>query len=143
MGQKAKMNGRSAIAHVLVVDDDRTLANTLVSLLNNAGLRAKAAYSGPEAIESALRSAPDFVLLDVIMDGIDGVDAAIAICETMPSTRVLLMSGHPDALNRLAKGSVRGHDIELLMKPVQLALLLQRFRSSESNSHRPGTLRAA
>lgn len=50
----------------------RPLPILLVSLLNSNGLSAKAAYSRREAIESALKSLPDFVLVDVIMDGIDG-----------------------------------------------------------------------
>lgn len=142
MGQSAKTTVPSATPHVLIVDDDAAFADTLVSLLNGSGLDAKAVYSGREAIESALRSLPDFVLMDVIMEGIDGVDAAIAICEILPVPRVLLISGHPDAHQRLTKGSVRGHDFELLMKPVQFAWLLERFRIQDSKHHR-GTTRAA
>lgn len=143
MGLPAKMKDAAAIPRVLVVDDDTAFADMLVSLLNSNGLSAKAAYSGREAIESALKSLPDFVLMDVIMDGIDGVDAAIAICETIPVPRVLLISGHPDAHKRLAKGILRGHDFELLMKPVQFARLLQKFHSHDSKQHHRGTARAA
>lgn len=143
MGLSAKMKVAAAIPSVLVVDDDTTFADMLVSLLNSNGLSAKAVYSGREAIESALKCLPDFVLIDVIMDGIDGVDAAIAICETLPVPRVLLISGHPDAYKRLAKGTLRGHDFELLMKPVQFAWLLQRFRSQDGRQHQRGTTRAA
>lgn len=134
MGHPAKTKGKSAIPSVLVVDDDRTFADVLVSLLSNDGLKANAAYSGPQAIEYALKSLPDFVVLDVMMDGIDGVDTAIAISETMPAPRILLMSGHPDAKKRLEKGAVRGHDFELLTKPIQFASLLQKLRSPQSES---------
>lgn len=66
------MEDAAAIPRVLVVDDDTAFADMLVFLLNSNGLSAKAAYSGREAIEPALKSLPDFVLMDVIMDGIDG-----------------------------------------------------------------------
>ena len=128
---------------VLVVDDDSTFADTLVSLLRGEGLTANAVYSGTEAIEWALRSPPDFVLMDIIMGGIDGVDAAIAICETAPAPGILLMSGHPGVDELLAKGSIRGHIFELLVKPIQFAVLLQRLRSRVGNPGHCGTHRAA
>lgn len=142
MRQPANMMKLSAAPCVLVVDDDNTFADILVSLLRSEGLTANAVYSGPEAIDCALRSPPDFVVMDVFMDGIDGVDAAIAICETAPAPCILLMSGHPRADERLAKGLIRGHDFELLQKPIQLALLLQRLRSRESNLGHCGATRA-
>lgn len=136
MSQSATTTSPSAATCVLVVDDDSTFADALVSLLFAEGLTATAVYSGPEAIASALRSAPDFIVMDVVMDrdGIDGVDAAIAICETAPIPCILLMSGHPRAEERLAKASARGHVFELLAKPIQFAMLLQRLRDRENHS---------
>lgn len=133
----------AATPRVLIVDDNRIFADTLVSALRSNGVDAKAAYSGSEGIESALESHPDLIVMDVIMDGIDGVDAAIAICETAPVPRILLTSGHENARRWLAKGSARGHDFELVMKPIQLAWLLQRLRGSDGNQHFRGTNQAA
>lgn len=133
----------AAIPRVLIVDDNRIFADALVSALRSHGVDAKAAYSGSEGIASALESHPDWIVMDVIMGEIDGVDAAIAICETAPVPRVLLTSGHEDAHRRLAKGSARGHDFELVVKPIQFAWLLQRLRSLDSKQHFHGTARAA
>lgn len=143
MDQSAKMMVPSENPRVLIVDDDRNFADTLVSVLNSHGVEAEAAYNGAEAIERALTTLPDFILIDVVMEGIDGVDAAIAICETTPAPRVLLISGHPDAHRRLKKGSVRGHDFAFLVKPLQLTSLLQWLRSSDGRQYGRGTARAA
>lgn len=119
----------SGTARVLIVDDDRKLADTLSVVLNQHGFSTSVAYSGPEAIETALRSPPDFIVMDVIMNGIDGVDAAIAICEILPHCRILLMSGAEDAKQRLDKGTRRGHSFEFMMKPVLAPFLLHKLRN--------------
>ena len=116
-------------ARVLVVDDDKRLADSLALVLAHHGFSVSAAYSGSEAVESALKFRPDFIVMDVMMIGIDGVDAAIAICETLPHCHILLMSGAEDAVKRLDKGSRRGHSFELMMKPVLTASLLDKLQS--------------
>lgn len=123
-------------SRVLVVDDDRNLADSLVSVLNRSGFEAVAVYSGREAIQHALTYPPDCVLMDVFMEEIDGVDAAIAICETAPVCGILLISGNEDARQRMSKASARGHDFQLLMKPLHPAWLLQRLRSRQCATKR-------
>lgn len=115
-------------SRVLVVDDDRKFADSLTIILNQAGFDANAVYSGSEAIRTALTFPPDFIVMDVVMDEIDGVDAAIAICEWLPHCRILLISVELESLQRLAKASIRGHQFDLLMKPVQISLLLDKLR---------------
>lgn len=114
---------------VLVVDDDRKLADALSVVLNQHGYSARAAYGGADAIQKALKTPPDFILMDVMMSGIDGVDSAIAISETLPNCRILLMSGAESARQRLEKGSRRGHTFELMMKPVLTDSLLEKLRA--------------
>ena len=114
---------------VLVVDDDKRLADALAAVLNRHGFNTKTAYSGSEAIEAALKSRPDFILMDIMMKGIDGVDAAIAICETLPHCRIVLMSGAESALQNLEKGSRRGHHFEFFMKPITASSLLDMVRN--------------
>lgn len=116
-------------SRVLVVDDDRNFADNLAAVLNQTGFDANAAYSGSEAIRTALTTLPpDFMVMEVMMDEIDGVDAAIAIREWLPHCRIVLISAQRDGFKRLAKASVRGHHFDLLMKPVNIPLLLGKLR---------------
>lgn len=119
----------SLTSRVLVVDDDRKLADTLVTVLNQNGFDASAAYSGPAAIESAIKGRPDFIVMDVMMDELDGVDVAIAISETLLACRIVLISGHLDTFQRMSKALIRGHNFELLMKPIQFKMLFNKLRS--------------
>src|SRR5438034_8176388 len=79
---------------VLIADDEHIIADTLCVILNGSGYRAQAAYSGEQAIEAARFLNPDIVIIDVIMDGISGIEAAIQISARDPGCRVILFSGH-------------------------------------------------
>lgn len=61
---------------ILVVDDLRDCAETLVKLLQSLGHEAISLYDGQAAIDWTLRHRPDVVLMDVAMPGLDGYDAA-------------------------------------------------------------------
>ena len=69
---------------VLVVDDERVIADTLAMILNQSGFDARPVYSGERALEMATTFAPDMLITDVIMDDLNGIDAAIRIRAQLP-----------------------------------------------------------
>lgn len=113
---------------ILVVDDETLIADTIVQILNRNGFIAEAAYSGREAIEAAKRHCPELVLSDVLMPHIDGVEAAIAIRELCPDTRIVLFSGQAATVEILARARERGHSFELLPKPIHPTQLIKHLR---------------
>lgn len=113
---------------ILVVDDEKLIADTIVQILNRNGFIAEAAYSGAEAIEKAERYCPELVLSDVLMPRIDGVEAAIAIRELCPDTRIVLFSGQAATVEILARARERGHTFELLPKPIHPTQLIKHLR---------------
>src|SRR5579863_9168956 len=78
---------------VLVVDDERLIADTMTEILNRCGFQAVCAYDGSTALELAIEVHPDFVVTDVVMPNMNGVQLAIAIRKSLPSTEILLLSG--------------------------------------------------
>jgi CheY-like chemotaxis protein len=58
--------------HILVVDDNRDMTDSLVRLLSTLGYDARAAYSGKKAIEVAFGFPPDLGFIDIGMPGLDG-----------------------------------------------------------------------
>jgi len=64
---------------VLVVDDERLIADTMTEILRRCGFHAVCAYEGKSALELARHNAPDFVLTDVVMPVMNGVELAIEI----------------------------------------------------------------
>ena len=63
------------MARILVVDDDAMNLRLVVTVLEQAGHEVLSAEGGAEGIEAALAYAPDLVLMDVQMPGVDGVSA--------------------------------------------------------------------
>ena len=64
------------MARVLVVDDNKDIAETLVLLLETAGHEVRAVYDGRNALSEAQRRLPDAIVLDVGLPDIDGVEVA-------------------------------------------------------------------
>jgi CheY-like chemotaxis protein len=123
-----KAGSQSSAPRILVVDDEKVIADTIVQILNRNGFIAEPAYGGEEAIEKALRHCPELVLSDVLMPQVDGVEAAIAIRKHCPDTRIILFSGQSATVEILARARERGHTFELLPKPIHPTELIKRLR---------------
>jgi CheY-like chemotaxis protein len=121
-------SAQSPAPRILVVDDEKVIADTIVQILNRNGFIAEAAYSGEEAIEKAKRSCPELVLSDVLMPRVDGVEAAITIRKHCPDTRIILFSGQAATVEILARARERGHTFELLPKPIHPTQLIKHLR---------------
>ncbi len=121
--------GDNRLPRILVVDDERLIADTIVQILNRNGFIAEAAYSGFQAIESAKLYCPELVLSDVMMPNVDGVEAAIEIRSYCPDTRIVLFSGQAATVEILARARDRGFDFELLPKPIHPTQLIKHLRS--------------
>jgi len=114
---------------VLVVDDERVIADTLAMILNQSGFQAKAVYSGETALEMAPVFEPDMLIADVIMADLNGIDAAIQIRSLLPRIKILLFSGQAATADLLEKARANGYEFEILAKPVHPQDLLTRLRS--------------
>jgi CheY-like chemotaxis protein len=110
---------------VLVVDDEETLANTTVEILNMAGFCAFVAYEGETALELAARLHPDILLTDVVMPRMNGVELAVAIHKLLPRTRILLISGQAGTLDLLEKARGEGYSFDLVAKPIHPMKLIE------------------
>jgi CheY-like chemotaxis protein len=113
---------------VLVVDDEKVIADTLAIILNQNGYEASAVYSGKSAVERAKEVVPDLVISDVIMQDMNGIEAAIAIRSVLPSTKILLFSGQAATADLLESARAQGHEFEILAKPVHPQDLLAKIK---------------
>ncbi len=113
---------------VLVADDERVIADTLAIILNQSGFEAHAVYNGEKAVELARTLQPNMLISDVIMQDMNGIDAAIRIREMLPSCKILLFSGQAATADLLERARSQGHDFEILAKPVHPQDLLARLR---------------
>jgi CheY-like chemotaxis protein len=122
------MPEKNAKPKVLVADDERVIADTLAMILNQSGFNARAVYSGEKAVELASTFEPDMLISDVIMDDLNGIDAAIRIRELLPRIKILLFSGQAATADLLEKARTQGYEFEILAKPVHPQDLLTKLR---------------
>lgn len=113
---------------VLVVDDERVIADTLAMILNQSGFEARPVYSGEKAVELAADFQPDMLISDVIMADLNGIDTAIRIRALRPTIKILLFSGQAATADLLEKARSQGYEFEILAKPVHPQDLLSRLR---------------
>lgn len=117
-----KHDGRARA--VLVVDDERLVADTLSLIFQRAGFKTYTAYGAQEAQRLASVNAPDILLSDVDMPGVSGVDLAMSILANNPNCKVILFSGHA-SVSDLARAKAAGYEFPLLAKPIHPQVLLE------------------
>lgn len=118
---------------VLVVDDERVIADTLSVILTRSGFTVLTAYEAETALQLAAINQPHLLLSDVMMGpGMDGTQLAMKMMQTVPGCKVLLFSGHAATVDLLAKARSMGHDFTLMSKPVHPADLLAKISESFS-----------
>jgi DNA-binding response OmpR family regulator len=116
------------------VDDEHCIADTLAVILHKSGYEASAFYDAQSALEQAASCPPDLVISDVMMPGMNGVEMAVLIRERHPACKVLLFSGNAATVDLLQEVRRRGHDFELLAKPIHPKDLLARLASVSHES---------
>jgi DNA-binding NtrC family response regulator len=109
---------------ILIVDDEKNIADTLAMVFNIKGHEAMAVYSAESAVETIETFEPDIVLSDVMMGKMTGVDLAIYLSKARPDCKVLLFSGQAATGDLLREASRKGHEFRLLAKPIHPQKLL-------------------
>ena len=110
---------------ILIVDDEKNIADTLAMVFKIKGHEALAAYSAESAVETIETFEPDIVLSDVMMGKMTGVDLAIYLSKARPEVKVFLFSGQAATADLLREASRKGHEFHLLAKPIHPQKLLE------------------
>lgn len=116
------------ISRVLIVDDERLIADSLAQILRARGHAVRVAYDGAEAIAAAQLECPEIMLSDVVMPRVNGVQAAIAVRGLCPDARIILFSGQAMTTDLLKEARAAGHDFEVWAKPLHPRDLLSKLR---------------
>ncbi|NOZ28807.1 MAG: response regulator transcription factor [Chloroflexi bacterium] len=131
-------------AHILLVDDDALLRQSLAFNLEQAGYQVSTAASAEDALALAHRTPPDLVLLDIGLPGMDGLEALRHFQEHL-GIPVIFLTARRRELDEVL-GLELGAD-DYITKPFDLDVLLARIkavlrraRSSESPPREPAPL---
>ncbi len=120
------MSDFSRAPRVLVVEDDEDIAQVLQRSLRMEGYEVRCAGDGPAAIEQGRGFAPDLVILDLGLPGIDGIEVAKQLRDG-DDVPILILTAR-DALESRVEGLDAGAD-DYLVKPFERQELLARMRA--------------
>jgi two-component system phosphate regulon response regulator PhoB len=118
-----------AKAKILIVEDDRSLADVLAYNIRQAGYEVFVAYDGQDGINQALLKLPDVVVLDVMLPVLDGHE----VCKRLrndPATResrIVMLTSKSDEVDELI-GFTLGAD-DYVTKPFSVKVLLERIKA--------------
>ena len=113
--------------NILVVEDERNLADAIVRILEGASYNAEAVYDGTAGLRSALSGAYDAVVLDVILPGMSGYEVVHEMRREGSATPVLLLTARSSTADKV-EGLDSGAD-DYMTKPFEAAELLARLRA--------------
>jgi DNA-binding NtrC family response regulator len=103
---------------VLIVDDDTSMAETLADILIAMHYTVAIADSGETALVSVQKENFDVVLMDIKMDGINGVQALQEMKRSAPSTKVIMMTGYRQ--DELVEEARKSNAVAIVDKPLDL-----------------------
>ena len=120
---------RGGQERILVVDDERSIRELVVSTLLPWGYICSEASCASEAIQGVGQGAagPDLLITDVIMPGMNGKELADELLDKVPGLKVIFMSGYTD--NAIVHHGVLEEGVNYIQKPVTPSVLLRKIRA--------------
>jgi len=121
---------------ILVVDDERTIAESLAARLRAEGFAVDLAFDGPSAVSMVRADRPDLVVLDVMLPGFDGLEVCRRIQADASRVPVLMLTARGDETDLLVGLAVGADDY--LTKPFSMRELAARVHALLRRAGRTG-----
>ncbi|MGN0959301.1 MAG: response regulator transcription factor, partial [Coriobacteriales bacterium] len=112
--------------HILVVDDEKAIADLVAELMVREGMAATACYGGADALELFSHADFDLVILDLMMPGIDGLEVCRRL-RTVSQVPICFLSAKDEEVDKVV-GLTMGAD-DYISKPFKPRELVARVRS--------------
>ena len=127
-----------SLGRLLVVDDDPALVTMLTESFSDAGYTVDAAAHGGDALIAVSQYRPDVVLLDILMEGLDGVQVLERIRALDPAIRVIMITGSTDGATLEPTAMAMGA-FAYLTKPMALGQLHQAVEAALARPEPPSS----
>lgn len=112
---------------VLIAEDDANILAGIIDVLEDEGYEPIAAHNGHEAISHYKEAAPDFVILDIMMPGLNGYDVCRSIRREDTDIPIIFLSAKSEEIDKVI-GLELGAD-DYIMKPFGIKEFLARIRA--------------
>ena len=118
---------KGAVMNILVVEDERNLADAIVRIMQDGNYNAEAVYDGHSGLSSAKSGLYDAIILDVMLPGISGFEIVHELRKEGNATPVLLLTARTSTTDKV-EGLDSGAD-DYMTKPFEAPELLARVRA--------------
>ena len=116
----------SLAGHVLIIDDEVSLRQTMARILNRAGFEVTTVASGQESFAILNESSFDMVYLDIRLPDMNGLDVLKVMRSQFPEIPIILFTAQPDLHS--AVEALRSGATDYLMKPLKPESVIERTR---------------
>ena len=114
---------------ILLVEDDKLLNNILVEKLKNSGFQAVGFFNGEDALEYLKENKPTAILLDLLLQGIDGFDVLTKVRENPETKKIpVIIISNWDQKDYIKRAKAIGIEDYLLKAVLDLNELVARLR---------------
>ncbi len=120
--------------HILIIDDEALLRQTLVRILQQAGFEVTSAENGEQGLSFIQTTNFDLVFMDLRMPGMAGLDVLKIIHASHPNLPVVLFTAQPDLTS--AVEALRNGATDYLLKPLKPQALIERAQSILASQQR-------
>ena len=111
----------ASLGRILVVDDEAPVRDVLIEYFSSEGYVVEAASSGRDALAAVRRQRPNLVLLDLRMDGMDGLETLAALKQIDAGLPVIMVTANEDAA--VARETLRLGAFDYVAKPFDFTYL--------------------
>lgn len=120
---------------ILIVDDDENLCANMQDVLSDKGYRVSVAHDGNIAIEKAKKDNFDVMLIDMKLPALNGLETYLAIRDFRPNVVVIIITGYPQEMAKLAQQALQENAYACLEKPInmgELVSLLEQIKEQKA-----------
>jgi DNA-binding response OmpR family regulator len=123
------MAWNETIRKLLVVDDEKLIADTMSAIFSARGYAVQVAYTAERAIEIIAAWEPHLAIVDVMLPLMNGIDFSIMLKANYPRCNILLFSGQPNTSALVEEALKKGYSFEVLAKPLHPVFILERVEN--------------
>lgn len=121
-----KIQERSDRIRILLVDDEEGFVNVLAKRLSRRHFKTTIAYNGKEAVQILRRSDFDIAVLDLKMEGMDGIEVMKIFKIMAPDLPVIILTGHGSLSS--AEEGLKAGATDYISKPYEFEKLMEKIR---------------
>jgi len=128
-------NERPHVSHILIVEDDKDIADLIARSLHKAGYATDIAASGTAVVPKVKTAAPDLILLDLMLPGMDGIEVCRRLRVLSATLPIIMLTARDDEVDKVLGLEIGADDY--VTKPFSLAELRSRVRAVLRRAQRP------